>query len=354
MQLHITGSRQPRPEASRVIYCDGGIDAHFRDGLDLELSHWIPNRTPSLFKASTTTEICMRYVERRDTAAYDLVVNNHVDTDGVLSTFVLCHPRLALAHRRVLVQAAEIGDFRGFGEPRALTLYQVLCTSKHALQAEGADPLDIYHAAHALTTRVLRGEHFPAAEAALATVARACDAVARGQIRRSLHGERLALYQVPRRLAQGADLRRIPPFDLPIADDEVLPSTARARWDAERMQLVAVEHDDGWAYDLWMPGYAWAETVGLWRPPGVVSAGTSEAHRFDHPPLKRAFEALDAAEPGTGRWTLSHTLSIFSEIEGRRFPVIGNFVHQGQPARSRLMPERVADIVGEAWAEVTA
>jgi hypothetical protein len=29
-------------------------------------------------------------------------------------------------------------------------------------------------------------------------------------------------------------------------------------------------------------------------------------------------------------------------------------VHQGRPARSRLDPERVADIVGSAWAEVTA
>lgn len=353
MQLHITGSRQPRPPARRAIYCDGGIDADFREGHDLELSHWIPNRTPGVFKASTTTEICMRYVERRDASAFDLVLNNHVDTDGVLSTFVLCHPRLALAHHRVLVQAAEIGDFRGFGEPRALALYQVLCTSKQALLAEGADPLEVYHVAHTLTTRLLKGESFPEADAALATVGRACEAVSRGVIQRSLHGERLAMYRVPKRLAEGRDLARIPPFDLPIAADEVLPSTARAHWDAERTQLVAVEHDDGWAYDLWMPGYAWAETVGLWRPPGLQAAGSSNEHRLDHPPLTQAFATLDAAErvmgTGPGHWALARTLSPFSEVEGRRFPVIGSFVHDAQPAHSRLEPVRVADILGAAW-----
>lgn len=355
MQLHITGSRHPRPTARRAIYCDGGIDDAFREGVDLELSHWIPNRTPALFKASTTTEICMRFAERRDPGQYQLAVNNHVDTDGVLSTFVLCHPRLAAAHRRVLVQAAEIGDFRGFGEPRALVLYQLLCASKQALQAAGADPLDIYHAAHTLTARVLQGERFPEAEVALATVSRACESVARGQILRSLHGERLALYIVPRSLQASAEVLHIRAFDTPLQPDELLPPQARAQWDAERMQLVAVERDGGWAYDLWVPGYAWAETVGLWRPPGLQPAGSSNEYTLDHAPLSRAFAALEAAEahaPGTstgGHWALARSLSPFSQVEGRSFPVIGAFVHEGRPATSRLDPRHVAEVLGEVW-----
>jgi hypothetical protein len=349
MQLHITGSRQPRPAAQHVIYCDGGLDADFRDGQDIELSHWIPNRTPAAFKASTTTEICIRYVERHDPAAYDLVLNNHVDTDGVLSTFVLCHPQLALAHRRVLVQAAEMGDFRGHGEPQALVLYQVLCDLKRALQGEGADPIDLYRAAHALTVRVLGGEAFPEAEVALTTVGRACEAVAHGQIQRSLHGERLALYRVPQHLAQAPDLLRIPAFDVPITADEVLPAIARARWDAEHMQLIASEHANGWAYDLWAPGYTWAETVGLWRPPGLVPAGSSNEHRLDHPPLTQAFAALNAADMGEGHWALARTLSPFSEVEGRRFPVIGAYLHKGQPALSQLAPEHVAEVLARVW-----
>jgi len=49
--FHVEGSQRPRPSAREVIYCDGGTDEHFREGVDLELSHWIPNQTPDRFKA---------------------------------------------------------------------------------------------------------------------------------------------------------------------------------------------------------------------------------------------------------------------------------------------------------------
>jgi hypothetical protein len=39
--FHIEGSHGPRPSAREVIYCDGGTDDHFREGVDLQLSHWI-------------------------------------------------------------------------------------------------------------------------------------------------------------------------------------------------------------------------------------------------------------------------------------------------------------------------
>jgi hypothetical protein len=119
------------------------------------------------------------------------------------------------------------------------------------------------------------------------------------------------------------------------------------------MQLVAVEQADGWAYDLWVPGYAWAETVGLWRPPGLLPAGSSNEYRLDHAPLTRAFASLAAAEakagPAAGHWALAHTLSPFSQVEGRSFPVIGAFVHEGRPTPSRLDPLHVAEVLGAAW-----
>src|SRR5262245_48989906 len=108
--LYITGSSRARPEAGRVIYCDGGFDASYREGVDLELSHWIPNSTPAQFKADTSTEICLRFIAAHP-GGDELVVNNHVDCDGVLSTFVLLHPAVAYEHRRLLVEAATIGDF---------------------------------------------------------------------------------------------------------------------------------------------------------------------------------------------------------------------------------------------------
>lgn len=347
-QLHIIGSREPRPTAARVFYCDGGIDTHFRAGHDLELSHWIPNRTPAEFRASTSTAICLRFVERHTLTADDLVVNNHVDTDGVLSTFVLCHPELALAHCELLRQAAEVGDFWAYAEPPALGLYQLLSHSKQGMQADGADPLDVYRRAHELTARWLEGEAFAGTELATETLGRACDAIERGHIQRSQHGPRLALYQVPRALDDGTG--GVHAFDTPFARNERLLPHARNHRDDQRMQLVALERGEGWGYDLWVPGYAWAETVGLWQVPGLRPAGSSNEHHLSHAPLTEAFDTLNRLEHGEGHWTLAQSLSPFSRVEGRPFPIVGAFTHQGQAAASRLAPEQVARVLSAAWA----
>jgi hypothetical protein len=103
-----------------------GVDETWREGIDSELSHWIPNRTPAEFKADSSTEICMKFVESGGVERFDLVVNNHVDVDGVLATFVLLFAELAILHRRTVVQAAEMGDFWGWGEPPAQQLFQTL------------------------------------------------------------------------------------------------------------------------------------------------------------------------------------------------------------------------------------
>ena len=89
----------------------------FAKAIDLELSHWVPNRTPAKFKADTSTEICMNFVASGD-LDYDLVVNNHADVDGLLSVFTLLHPATALAHRPTIVSAAQMGDFWGMGRAR--------------------------------------------------------------------------------------------------------------------------------------------------------------------------------------------------------------------------------------------
>jgi hypothetical protein len=114
MDFHIEGSRRPRPASARTIHCDGSAGAGFRSGVDLELSHWLPNRTPPRYKADSSTEICLNFAAAGEAiGACDLALNNHVDVDGVLSLFSVVAPSLALAHRATLVQAAESGDFLG-------------------------------------------------------------------------------------------------------------------------------------------------------------------------------------------------------------------------------------------------
>ena len=92
-----------------AISCDGLVP-----GSHLDLTHWQGNRTPARYKADTSTEIALNFVvspEAREKWANAVVVNNHFDTDGVLSVWTLLDPEAALARRDVLVAAAEAGDF---------------------------------------------------------------------------------------------------------------------------------------------------------------------------------------------------------------------------------------------------
>jgi hypothetical protein len=79
----------------------------------LHLSHWRGNQTPPEFKADTSTEIALRFVQSETAAAWKgrPVVNQHFDTDGTLSAWVLMNPELALPHSDLLIAAAEAGDF---------------------------------------------------------------------------------------------------------------------------------------------------------------------------------------------------------------------------------------------------
>ena len=97
---------------------DGGFPAISCDGLVpgavLDLTHWQGNHTPPQYKADTSTEIALNFAgspEASEKWANAVVVNNHFDTDGLLSAWVLLDPEQAMAHRALLVAAAEAGDF---------------------------------------------------------------------------------------------------------------------------------------------------------------------------------------------------------------------------------------------------
>ncbi len=87
------------------ICCDGLVE-----GALLDLSHWPGNHTQAKYKADTSTESALRFAGE-GIATDALVVNNHFDVDGVLTVFALLHPAVALAHRDVMIAAAEVGDF---------------------------------------------------------------------------------------------------------------------------------------------------------------------------------------------------------------------------------------------------
>src|SRR5215470_7122354 len=185
--FHIAGSHTQRPAAARVIYCDGGIDAAFRDDVDLELSHWIPNRTPERFKADTSTEICFEFVAGGGLdGGFDLVVNNHVDVDGVLSVFVLLVGEQALPYRGSIVEAAQMGDFWGWGEPPAQALFQSLALLMQRLAAANVDAQERYSRCFEEVLAALAGRVERACGDGLAALTNSIGLIERGDVLRTL------------------------------------------------------------------------------------------------------------------------------------------------------------------------
>ena len=351
-QLHISGGALARPAAARVIFCDGGVDDTYREGVDLELSHWIPNRTPAAFKADTSTEICVRFVQAGNHEDYDLVVNNHVDVDGVLSTFVLIHPEPALRHRATLIQAAQMGDFGDWGEAAAQRLFQGLICLIDDLRRRGTASHEIYLRCFARTHEVLAGRQFAECEAGLQALNSSVELIDTGAIAREPVSGHFTHYRVPRRLADGNIERAlyVPPFNEPLSAKALLHQQARARLDGDGVHLVSVETAAGWYYDLWYPGYTWADTVTRWRPPGVRSTGSSNVHELRHAALDMAVRSLDEASIGRGRWSLARRLSPFAALPGRNFPVVLGFMEDDRSIPSAQTPDDVLGVLAPAFA----
>jgi hypothetical protein len=350
--FHIAGSRTARPGAQRVIFCDGGVDDTYRDGTDLELSHWIPNRTPRRFKADTSTEICFEFVAGGGLEeGFDLVVNNHLDVDGVLSVFVLLVGEEALPHRRRIVQAAEMGDFWGWGDTSAQELFQALSLLMSRLAVAKEDLQAIYADCFAEARAVLAGRRDAAWAEGLGALAASIALVESGDVTRTLCHSRFVHYTIPHAVARrdpDAALHA-PRFNAPLSPKTLLLPHARARWDRDRVQLVSVEATNGWYHDLCYPGYAWAETPRSWRAPGLVSAGTSNLHGLDHQPLANAAGTLAREETARGEWALARQLSPFSSLSGRSFPVVLSFMADGAPAPSALPPAVVREHLAGAF-----
>ena len=106
------GSSAPDDDGRPSLSCDGKVP-----GTTLDLTHWTNNTTPDALYADTSTEIALNFARARlDDGEYRefddaLVVNNHYDTDGVLSVFACLDPETALRHESLLIRGAESGDF---------------------------------------------------------------------------------------------------------------------------------------------------------------------------------------------------------------------------------------------------
>lgn len=134
-----------------------GVDGLIPNSLDL--SHWPGNRTPDRWKADTSTEIALNFARDPDApwGDHDLVVNNHFDTDGVLSAWVLVDPDAALAHADLLVAAAEAGDFQEYTTDAGVQLDLVVEAYRHHPESPFAFKVETWddEQADAMITEVL-------------------------------------------------------------------------------------------------------------------------------------------------------------------------------------------------------
>ena len=118
MVVHQEEERRP------TISCDGRVPG----GVTLELTHWTGNETPDHLYADTSTEMALRLAsiddDDDDRVSLDRahVLNNHYDTDGVLSVWACLHPEKALKYKDLLCQGAEAGDFGEWPSDRGLLL----------------------------------------------------------------------------------------------------------------------------------------------------------------------------------------------------------------------------------------
>ena len=87
------------------------VDAHHPAGFDL--SHWRGAPIPPGCEADTSTEIVLKALEQKLPELEKAhVSNNHYDIDGFLGVWSLFNPTLALEHNDLLVEMAQIADFR--------------------------------------------------------------------------------------------------------------------------------------------------------------------------------------------------------------------------------------------------
>ncbi|HTI52577.1 MAG TPA: DUF6687 family protein [Planctomycetaceae bacterium] len=337
----------PRPDVERIIYCDGAGGRQFRQETDLELSHWRPNRTPSRFRAGTSTEICFRFFDDPVPGEWTLAVNNHLDVDGLLSVYTLVDSRRALAQRDTIIAAAEMGDFWGWGESSAQRLFQGLTRLMNARSAHQVSVQSIYEEALPSVPGLIQGtvSDSVAIDVSLAPLRRAVELVERGEIRRVPRGGHFTQYVIPGEVVGGEMDRalRVPGFNEAISENVLLWPQARARWDAERVCLVSTEGPAGWYHDLWFPGYHWADTEGLWTVPGLCFRDGMDSYDLAHPGLLAAVGQLQRSETASGTWSLGDGSSPFHPELQSLFPVGLRFVDErGNPTPSRLAPDDVA------------
>ena len=309
---------------------DGTVDSA------IHFSHWRGNETPVSVKADTSTEIALNVVAapNRDelTQGIDLVVNNHFDTDGVLSVWAMLNGERALPLREKLIAAAEAGDFCEFSSIDAVRASIVMQGSDSpidksgsplAMKWAGKDSLDearsydlvLPKVEHVLTHtdfyESLWREPWRRIEVALESFAKGESRVDEDPV------NKISLVTLaPDVFGPGG-------FG-PAA--HAAPFAAISHHASGNLFVISTPLKDGWAYRVDYPYYSWAETIV--RP------------SIPRPDLSAAINALNEIENNdAGRWVIDSS-ELASAI---KFSDVNN-----QLTASGLTPDVVSRTLADA------
>lgn len=118
----------PFHDISRELPC-AVVDARHPEAT-ATLSHWRGAEVPDALRADTSTEIAVKAaLGGHPSSQLPFVSNNHFDIDGCLGIWALLNPALAQHYSNVLIQAAQIGDFREYlpGHPASDLALKLVC-----------------------------------------------------------------------------------------------------------------------------------------------------------------------------------------------------------------------------------
>ena len=322
-----------------LAFVDTTGGGELRAGVDIDLSHWYPNETPVRYRADTSTQIALDFAEQHPEHHY-LAVGDHADTDGVLSLFALAEPELALAHRSLLVQAAELGDFSFWAEAPARDFYCALSEQRVRWRdVDGLGGRALFDACFDTIGTLLRDGAPPGPASAALGASRK---LISDPVTRAVLSPHFAVYVVPRHLADEhlAAAAMQPRFDACPGPEVWLSHRVRNDLDRERFQLVSVEVDDGWDHSVWCPQYLPWDTHTLWRPAGLSYTGERLTWSLAFDGLDRALDALRGKDGPGVEWRSALRIAPWSP----GFPVI---LDVSQP--SRLEPGFVAQALADLF-----
>jgi hypothetical protein len=307
----------------------------------IHFSHWQGNQTPESVKADTSTETVLNVVAAPNrlelTRSIDLVTNNHFDTDGVLSVWVMLAGARALDLRDRLIAAAEAGDFSELSSIDGVRASIVIQGSDSPIDKSGSplaqklkgapveDEAESYVLVLPQVEDVIRhtGKYEDLWRQQWQRIETALDSFAKGaSCVEEFTDVDLSLVTLAPELfgANGFDPAR-----------DAAPFTAISQHARGELFLIATPLDGGWAYRIDYPYYSWAETVV--RPP---------VRRKD---LGLLLERLNELETSTaGKW----------QADSSELASAAKFQGGGQLRSSALPPDEVVSQIRQIFSESPA